>query len=124
MLRATRYGIVRTDRLGHGKWMDRGEQTLSVDLQDLARRLFKMAETLWTNTELRPDQYAQPVLALIALRQMEARFDVVDAELPRGGRLGNPTPPDYHARGAIFLPPHARFSYLLGLPETENLAEA
>lgn len=55
---------------------------------------------------------------------MEARFNVVDAELPRGGRLGNPTPPDYHAKGAIFLPPHARFSYLIGLPETENLAEA
>jgi type I restriction enzyme M protein len=97
---------------------------LAVDLQDLSRRLFATANQLWTNTELRPDQYAQPVLALIALRQMEARFDVVDAELPRGGRLGNPTPPDYHAKGAIFLPPHARFSYLLGLPETENLAEA
>lgn len=86
--------------------------------------MFATANQLWTNTELRPDQYAQPVLALIALRQMEARFDVVDAALPRGGRLGNPTPPDYHAKGAIFLPPHARFSYLLGLPETENLAEA
>lgn len=55
---------------------------------------------------------------------MEARFDVVDAQLPRGGRLGNPTAPDYHAKGAIFLPAHARFSYVLGLPETENLAEA
>ncbi|WP_115679028.1 type I restriction-modification system subunit M [Cupriavidus taiwanensis] len=97
---------------------------MAVDLQDLSRRLFATANQLWTNTELRPDQYAQPVLALIALRQMEARFDVVDSELPRGGRLGNPTPPDYHAKGAIFLPPHARFSYLLGLPETENLAVA
>lgn len=97
---------------------------MAVDLQDLSRRLFATANQLWTNTELRPDQYAQPVLALIALRQMEARFEVVDAELPRGGRLGNPTPPDYHAEGAIFLPPHARFSYLLSLPETENLAEA
>ena len=97
---------------------------MAVDLQDLSRRLFATANQLWTNTELRPDQYSQPVLALIALRQMEARFDVVDVELPRGGRLGNPTPPDYHAKGAIFLPPHARFSYLLSLPETENLAEA
>lgn len=97
---------------------------MAVDLQDLSRRLFATANQLWTNTELRPDQYAQPVLALIALRQMEARFEVVDAELPRGGRLGNPTPPDYHAKGAIFLPTHARFSHLLGLPETENLAEA
>lgn len=99
-------------------------KTLAVDLQDLSKRLFATANQLWTNTELRPDQYAQPVLALIALRQMEARFDAVDAELPRGGRLREPTPLDYHGKGAIFLPPQARFSYLLGLPETENLAEA
>lgn len=97
---------------------------MAIDLQDLSRRLFATANQLWTNTELRPDQYAQPVLALIALRQMEARFDAVDAALPRGKRLGEPTAPDYHAKGAIFLPPHARFSYLLGLPETENLADA
>lgn len=98
---------------------------MSVDLQDLSRRLFKTAEQLWTNTALRPDQYAQPVLALIALRQMEARFDIVHAELSKTftGRL-KPTPQDYHGHGAVFLPDRARFSYLLGLPETENLAEA
>lgn len=98
---------------------------MSVDLQDLSRRLFKTAEQLWTNTALRPDQYAQPVLALIALRQMEARFDLVHAELSKTftGRL-KPTPQDYHGHGAVFLPDHARFSYLLSLPETDNLAEA
>ncbi len=98
---------------------------MSVDLQDLSRRLFQTANQLWTNTALRPDQYAQPVLALIALRQMEAKFDVVHAELAKTftGRL-KPQPADYQARGAIFLPDNARFSYLLGLPETENLAEA
>ena len=98
---------------------------MAVDLQDLSRRLFKAAEQLWTNTALRPDQYAQPVLALIALRQMEATFDAVRTELAKSftGRL-KPTPADYHARGAVSLPNHARFSYLLGLPETENLADA
>jgi len=98
---------------------------VSVDLQDLSRRLFQAANQLWTNTALRPDQYAQPVLALIALRQMEAKFDLVHDELSRTftGRL-KPTPPDYHAKGAVFLPEQARFSYLLALPETENLAEA
>ena len=50
------------------------EPHMPADLQEIARRLFKAAETLWTNTGLRPDQYAQPVLALIALRQMEAKF--------------------------------------------------
>jgi autotransporter passenger strand-loop-strand repeat protein len=52
---------------------------VSIDLQDLSRRLFKTAEQLWTNTALRPDQYAKPVLALIALRQMETKFDLVHA---------------------------------------------
>lgn len=99
---------------------------MAVDLQDLSRRLFKTAEQLWTNTALRPDQYSQPVLALIALRQMEAKFDTVHkAEIaPKfTGRL-KPTPADYQARGAIYLPEVARYSYLLGLPETANLAEA
>ena len=91
---------------------------MSIDLQDLSRRLFQTANQLWTNTALRPDQYAQPVLALIALRQMETKFDLVNAELSKTftGRL-KPTPADYHAQGAIFLSDTARFSYLLGLPE-------
>ena len=78
---------------------------MAVDLQDLSRRLFAAANQLWTNSALRPDQYAQPVLALIALRQMEARFEAVHAELaPKfTGRL-KPQPSDYQARGAIFLP--------------------
>lgn len=99
---------------------------VAVDLQDLSRRLFKTAEQLWTNTALRPDQYAQPVLALIALRQMEAKFDAVHKTeiAPKFvGRL-KATPADYQARGAIYLPEVARYSYLLGLPETANLAEA
>jgi len=98
---------------------------LAVDLQQLSTRLFQTANQLWTNTALRPDQYAQPVLALIALRQMEARFDLVHEELSKTftGRL-KPTPGDYQGKGAIYLPTTARFSFLLGLPEHENLAEA
>jgi hypothetical protein len=37
---------------------------MPVDRQDLSRRLFAAANQLWTDTALRPDQYAQPVLAL------------------------------------------------------------
>jgi type I restriction enzyme M protein len=43
-----------------------------VDLQEFSRTLFAAADQLWTNSNLRPDQYAQPVLALIALRAAEA----------------------------------------------------
>jgi len=99
---------------------------VAVDLRDLSRRLFKAADQLWANSTLRPDQYAQPVLALIALRQMEAKFEAIhEAEIAPQftGRL-KPTPDDYRARGAIYLPEVARYSYLLGLPESANLAEA
>lgn len=98
---------------------------VAVDLQDLSRRLFQTANQLWTNTALRPDQYAQPVLALIALRQMETKFDAVHAELAKTftGRL-KPEPSDYHAHGAMFLPPHTRFSYLLSLPEAQDMGKA
>jgi len=95
---------------------------MATDLQDLSQRLFAAADQLWTNTALRPDQYAQPVLALIALRQMEAKFEQVHAELAPQfkGRL-KPTPADYQARGAIFLPENARFSRLLSLPGSTDL---
>jgi type I restriction enzyme M protein len=95
---------------------------MTTDLQDFSRPLFAAADQLWTNSALRPDQYAQPVLALIALRQMEAKFEAVHAELAPlyTGRL-KPKPSDYQARGAIFLPENARFSKLLSLPGTANL---
>ncbi len=95
---------------------------MTTNLQDLSRALFAAADQLWTNSNLRPDQYAQPVLALIALRQMEAKFEAVHAELaPKyTGRL-KPSPADYQARGAVFLPENARFSRLISLPGTADL---
>lgn len=95
---------------------------MTTDLQDISRRLFAAADQLWTNSNLRPDQYAQPVLALIALRQMEAKFEAVHNDLQPHfkGRL-KPTPADYQARGAVYLPEVARFSRLLALPGTADL---
>ena len=95
---------------------------MATDLQDFSRTLFAAADQLWTNSTLRPDQYAQPVLALIALRQMEAKFEAVHAKLAPQyrGRL-KPAPADYQAKGAIYLPDNARFSRLLALPGTADL---
>ncbi|MFA5900964.1 MAG: hypothetical protein WC829_17835 [Hyphomicrobium sp.] len=50
---------------------------MSVDLQEVSQTLFAAADQLWTDTPFRPDQYAPPVLAPIALRQMEAKFEKV-----------------------------------------------
>jgi hypothetical protein len=65
---------------------------LATDLQDVSRRLFAAADQLWTNTALRPDQYGQPVLALIALRQMEAKFTAVEAELAHNTKVASSQP--------------------------------
>ncbi len=95
---------------------------MATDLQDFSSRLYAAANQLWTNSTLRPDQYSQPVLALIALRQMEKMFEQVHAALAPQykGRL-KPAPEDYQARGAVFLPENARFSRLLNLPGTADL---
>jgi type I restriction-modification system DNA methylase subunit len=95
---------------------------VATDLQDFSRTHFAAANQLWTNSTLHPDQYAQPVLALIALRQMEAKFEAVHAELaPKyKGRLKS-APADYQAKGAIFLPENSRFSGLLALPGAADL---
>jgi type I restriction enzyme M protein len=79
-----------------GAFVPRREGGIVTDLQDFSRTLFAAADQLWTNSNLRPDQYAQPVLALIALRQMEAKFEAVHAKLaPKyKGRL-KPAPADY-----------------------------
>lgn len=54
---------------------------LAVDLRQFFKRLLQTANPLWTNTALRPDQYVQPVLALMALRQMEARLSCLPQPL-------------------------------------------
>ena len=78
---------------------------MAVDLQDLSRHLFQTANQLWTNGTLRPDEYAQPVLALIALRQMDARFDAVHAKLaPTFVDQLKPMPESHDGEGAIYLP--------------------
>ncbi len=120
---AERAGFISTEKaLRSATAVWRG--VMATDLREVARALFKTADNLWTNTALGPDEYAQPVLALIALRQMEARFEVVHAELGnRTGRLA-PRPEDYQARGAPYLPEFARFSRLLALPGNADLGAA
>ena len=47
---------------------------MATDLQEFSRTLFAAANQLWTNSNLRPDQYSQPVLALIALHVLAALY--------------------------------------------------
>jgi hypothetical protein len=84
---------------------------VATDLQDFSRTLFAAADQLWTNSALRPDQYAQPVLALIALRQMEAKFEAVSRTVTF---WGSTIPLRSSAPCIAGIPPTTPFSSLNG----------
>jgi hypothetical protein len=63
-----------------------------TDLNELAGRLFKMAETLRTN--LRPSRYAQPVLALIKLAGLSVTWLAIPLVLHAQPKLAEITLPD------------------------------
>jgi len=91
---------------------------------DFEKRLWDAADQLWTNSTLKPSEYSTPVLALIFLRYADHRFAAVEKELTGGRRRGAAGREDYHAAGVLFVPPAARFSKLLQLPEGADIGKA
>lgn len=98
---------------------------MADDLKTISDKLWSTAEKLRANSGILPAEYARPVLGLLFLRHADERFTEVETQLaPREGSRIRPGPEAYKAEGAIFLPPEARFSFLLALPEGSNLGRA
>jgi type I restriction enzyme M protein len=97
-----------------------------MDVAEIERRLWSVADQLRANSGLKPSEYSRPVLGLLFLRYAESRFAEVEAELqPRvGSRMGPPGPDAFKARGVVYLAPTARFSHLLTLPDAADLGKA
>jgi type I restriction enzyme M protein len=92
---------------------------------DLEQRLWAAADELRANSKLKSSEYGIPVLGLIFLRYADHRFTTAQAAIEgksTGRRSIGKT--DYQARGVMFLPEQARFSYLLQLPESGNIGKA
>lgn len=92
----------------------------------LEKRLWDAADQFRANSGLKAQEYSGPILGLIFLRFADARFGLQRAKLEkaeassrRSSRVDNPDA--YHAEGILYLPPEARFDYLLHLPEAENI---
>jgi type I restriction enzyme M protein len=97
---------------------------------EIERRLWASADELRANSNLKSSEYSVPVLGLIFLRYADHRFTQAEKQLAvmfakkaaTGRRaIGKE---DYQAKGVMFLPPKARFSALLQLPEGENIGKA
>ncbi|EFI36139.1 N-6 DNA methylase [Desulfonatronospira thiodismutans ASO3-1] len=88
-------------------------------------RLWAAADELRANSKLKPSEYSVPVLGLVFLRYADHKFKAAAKELEcSGGGRRKIGPADYHARGVVYLPEKARFSYLIQLPEGSNLGAA
>src|SRR5439155_20266309 len=91
---------------------------------EVEKRLWDSADELRANSNLKSSEYSVPVLGLIFLRFADQRFSQLERELAATVQVGRHRPVgkvDYQARGVMYLPEVARFSYLLKLPEGENI---
>ncbi len=111
---------------------------------DIEKRLWSAADELRANSKLKSSEYSIPVLGLIFLRYADFKFSQAEKELTHGetqhpstgsGQVAAPpgvAPPrrrviskiDYQARGVMYLPPEARWSHLMQLPESANIGKA
>jgi type I restriction enzyme M protein len=92
----------------------------------LERRLWDAADQLRANSGLKAQEYSGPILGIIFLRFADVRFAAQRARLGKAGassRRGSRVdePAAYHAEGILYLSPDARYDFLLGLPEGENV---
>src|SRR5690606_2916215 len=98
-------------------------------LKQLEDQLWKAADQLRANSKLTATEYSFPVLGLIFLRHAYNRYIQAEAEiipsLPvhanRGRRALKIT--DFQGRNAMFLPEEAHWTYIVNLPEGEDIGE-
>ncbi len=95
---------------------------------EIEKRLWDAADQLRANSRLKSYEYSVPVLGLIFLRFADHKFTIAKNEMEKEHRDTKSrkgiTKTDYQARGVLFLPENARFSYLLNLSEGENIGKA
>ena len=92
---------------------------------NIEARLWDAADELRANSKLKSSEYSVPVLGLVFLRYADHKFQAAAAALA-GVHSGRRTmgPADYQARGVLYLPPTARFSALITLPEGSGIGSA
>ncbi len=96
---------------------------MTTNITEIENRLWGAADQLWANSGLAPREFSRPVLGLLFLRYVEAKFVVTERELlaqKKDGARRKIGKLDFQAAGALWLPEQARFSYLLQLAEGED----
>lgn len=102
----------------------------SDDLKQLQATLWKSADDLRANSDLRSSEYSTPVMGLIFLKFADNKYRQVEAEILaeyeqlKGTRREKPLHKIAIEKCGFYLPDNARYDYLLNLPESEDIDKA
>jgi type I restriction enzyme M protein len=98
-------------------------------LKQLEADLWSAADNLRANSDLKSSEYSTPVLGLIFLKFADNNYRRYEAEILaeyqklRGTRREKPISEIAAEKCGFYLPDHARYDYLLKLPEKEDIAK-
>ncbi len=101
--------------------------------KQLHERLWSAAVQLRANSGLKLNEISEPILGLIFLKFADVRFKRTQANIvadrstkkySSSGRQAPVTADTYKAKGVLFLPETATYSYLMSLPENKNIGKA
>ncbi|HEY6769447.1 MAG TPA: type I restriction-modification system subunit M N-terminal domain-containing protein [Candidatus Sulfotelmatobacter sp.] len=99
-------------------------------LKQLEADLWKAADNLRANSDLKSSEYSTPVLGLIFLKFADNNYRRHEAEIIaeyqrlRGTRREKKISEIAIEKCGFYLPDHARYDYLLTLPEKSDIAKA
>ena len=88
------------------------------DIKQLELQLQEAADTLRANTDLKPNEYATPVLGLIFLKFADNKYSSYEAAIQaefedlQGTRRAKSIEDIAIAHCGFYLPPQARYKYL------------
>jgi type I restriction enzyme M protein len=99
-------------------------------LKQLEKELWNAADNLRANSDLKSSEYSTPVLGLIFLKFADNNYRLHEAEIIaeyqklKGTRREKKLSEIAIEKCGFYLPDHARYDYLLNLPEEKNIAKA
>ena len=100
------------------------------ELKQLERDLWAAADNLRANSDLKASEYSTPVLGLIFLKFADNKYRQHEGEILKqyeklkGTRREKPISDIAIEKCGFYLPDHARYRYLLELPEDKDIANA
>ncbi|WP_250461658.1 type I restriction-modification system subunit M [Microbulbifer litoralis] len=98
-------------------------------LKQLEAYLWSAADNLRANSDLKSSEYSTPVLGLIFLKFADNKYALAEDEILKqhaklkGGRREKAISEIAIEKCGFYLPDHARYDYLLNLPEEKNIAK-